>query len=129
MIYTYSATIPKNTLVTAKHRTDLPLCRGIIHKIEVQFPVGCSGVLRAHINDALNQVWPTNGNSYFASDGHVISFDESYEMLIKPYLLTLWSWNISTEFSHEITVNIGILPKKNLVHYILPEAINLFLNK
>lgn len=129
MIYSYSDIVPINTPITAKRRTVMKLCRGIVHKIEIQFPAGCAGVARCTINDALHQVWPTNGNSFFASDGYVIAFEENHEILTKPYTLDLWCWNISTAYTHEITVNIGILPKKALVHYIVPEAVRMFLNK
>jgi hypothetical protein len=129
MIYTYSDNVPKSTPALSKRRTIMTLCRGIVHKVEVQFPVGCSEVAKCTINDALHQVWPSNGGAFFASDGHVISFEESYEILTRPYVLDLWCWNDSTEFPHNITVNIGILPKKSMVHYIIPEAINMILRK
>lgn len=129
MIYSFSDTIPKLTTRANARRTVMRVTRGIVHKIEIQFPVGCAEVAKCTINDALHQIWPTNSNSYFASDGHVISFEESYEILTRPYVLDLWTWNDSLDFPHTLTVNIGILPKKALIHYIVPEAVRLFLNK
>lgn len=102
------------------------LCRGIIHKVEMQFPVGCAEAAHCHINRGLHQVWPSNPENNYASDGHIIAFMESYELLTPPYNLDLWTWNESENYDHKITVWISVLPKKSLMHYILPEIGRIF---
>lgn len=129
MIYTFSDTIPANTTRSNRRRTVMKMTKGIIHKLEIQFPIGCAGVAHCTINAALHQVWPTNANESFASDGFVMSFDESYEIAQRPYSLDLWTWNLSTAHEHTITVRIGILPKKSMLTYIVQTAVGLFLKK
>jgi len=126
MNYSYSDLTPPNTYEIAKRRTVMRLCRGIIHKVEIQFPIGCAEVVHCHINRGLHQVWPSNPEANYTSDGHVISFVESYELLTPPYIMDVWTWNESENHNHKITVWISILPKRSLMHYILPEIGRIF---
>ena len=101
-------------------RTDLTLRRGVIHSVEVQFPIGCSELVHVQVYDNLSQIYPSNEGSSFASDGYVISFKDSYEVDASPYRLIMYSWNESEDFNHKVTLRLGVLPKSALLEYVLP---------
>ena len=125
MIFSYSDIVLKNTNYANRQKLVMPLGKGIIYKIEIQFPLGCGGLANCCINRSLTQLWPSNSGAGFSSDGFVISFDEVYELLYAPFELELYTWNLSTTYDHTITVRIGLTPKSGMLLYVLPQTIRL----
>lgn len=120
MVYDFSIKVLKNTSAVGKQRTDLILTHGVIHQLEVQFPTGCAGIVHLQLFRNHSQVYPSNEGGNFASDGHAISFKDSYPLDFAPFSLTAYSWNTSTDYDHTIAVRLGILPKSALLEYVLP---------
>jgi len=81
MIYRFAITTPEKTYETAKKETVFKLARGVIYKIEFDFPPGPQGTLHLAIRRELHQIWPTNPDGDFAADDRLISFPEYYELL------------------------------------------------
>lgn len=115
MIYRFGISTAANTLETAKKKTVLKLCSGVIHQIDILFPPGSAGLLHVHINRALHQLWPTNSDQSFAADGDKISFREHYELTSVPYQLQAWTWNDDDTYAHDVIIRIGILPRKDVL--------------
>jgi len=109
MIYAFSFTVQKNTTQQNQQLKRLKLCYGIIHQIDIVFPIGCRGLVHCHIDDALHQIWPTNPDSTFSGDGEVISGKEFYELKVEPFELQLWAWNEDDTYDHTIIVRIWML--------------------
>jgi len=120
MIYSYPIVAEKNTTISTKKRTDITLKKGVIHQVEIQFPIGCAELAHIQIYDNLSQLWPSNEGQSFASDGHVISIKESYIFDSAPFSLIIYTWNESEDYDHKITLRLGLLPKSALLEYILP---------
>lgn len=120
MIYSFSKTVPMNTPKRSKIRTNLALKKGVIHQIDIQFPVGCAELVHMQIFDNLSQLWPSNEGDSFASDGHVISFKDSYPLDSIPLSLIMYTWNTSEDYDHTLTLRLGVLPKSALLEYVLP---------
>lgn len=118
MYYDVSFTIPANTTRSAPHTEDLKLTHGIIHRIELGFPSGCAGLAHLQIRKGLHQVWPTNPQGSFNTNGYTIPINEYYELTGEPYILTLVGWNLDDTYDHTLEVRIGILPAAVL----MPEA-------
>lgn len=114
MFYDYSLTIPANTTEASPTEQEINLTHGVIHRLEVEFPPGCAGLAHLVIDRFGHQLWPTNPESSFASDAHIIGFNEYHELFESPYELRLRGWNEDDSYPHEITVRIGILPEKVL---------------
>ena len=110
MLYEFKLTIPSNTPKSSPLRERVELTRGVIHKVELEFPPGCLGLVHVIIRHFEHQIFPTNRDGDFASDNHVISFPEYYELAYPPYVLTLEGWNEDDTYSHTVTVRIGVLP-------------------
>jgi len=123
MIYAFSDTVPANTPKANKRRTVMKLGRGIIHDLEVEFPPGCAALAHCTINEGGHQIWPTNEEESFHSDGWVIKFREHYELKNPPYELGLWTWNEDDTYEHTITVRIGLLEKKYVMPWSLADVL------
>lgn len=115
MIYRFgiTTTIAYNT-EEKKLTTELKLGKGVIHQLDVVFPSGCQAYLHVKINHGLHQVWPTNPDEDFASDGEPISFKEAYELRHEPYILTVYTWNLDEKYPHDVIIRIGLLPRKTI---------------
>ena len=108
MFYDLSLTIPPNTSKAAPLEHHLLLCRGVINHVEIGFPPGCAGLAHLQINRSGTQIWPTNPQGSFNTDGYNILFDEHYEMFYEPYEVLLVAWNLDDTYSHTLEVRIGI---------------------
>jgi hypothetical protein len=116
VFYDYALTIPANTTAASPSELEISLTHGVIHRVEIEFPAGCAGL--AHLAVFLRefQLFPTNPGREFASDDHVIAFDDYFEMFEPPHNLLLRGYNTDDTYSHTITVRIGVLPKDVAEH-------------
>lgn len=108
MLYDFAFTIPANTTKDAPARLDARVIRGTIHRLEVQFPSGCAGLVHVVIRRFGRQLWPSNTEGSFASDGHAISCDVSYDIVEQPTLLELVGYNDDDSYDHTVTVRFGL---------------------
>jgi len=111
VIYRFSISTPKNTPFINRKRTELRLTAGIINQVNFTFPPGCAGLLHLTINHGLYQIWPTNPEESFATDGETISFEEFYELKTEPFTLVAFTWNEDDTYDHTVIVRIGLLPR------------------
>ena len=110
MFYSHALTIPANTTKGSPTEYDLKVTAGLLHRVEVEFPTYCAGLAHLVIIRWGSQLFPTNPQGDFASDGRAIAFDDYYMLEAAPYLLRLRGWNDDDTFSHTVTVRVGILP-------------------
>jgi len=107
-------------LVETKHKVDSPkeqiltLTKGVIHRLEFEFPAGCRGQVYLKLLDREHQVWPTNTDQAFNGEGYTVPIDEYYELGSEPYALKAVAWGVSCSWPHTITVRVGILPEEVL---------------
>lgn len=110
MFYDFAIIVPKNRTEDIPVETELELTYGIIHRIEVQFPIGTQALAHCRILHRRAQKWPTNIDGSFASDGYVIPIDEHFDLTEPPHTLTAICWNDDDTYAHTITIRVGILP-------------------
>ena len=110
MFYDYSFTIPANTPEKTPLRKNIDLTHGIIHRVEIGFPLGCAGLVYIQIVQGLHQLWPTNADGSFNTDGYTIAFGEFHDMTVEPFTLSLIGWNLDDTYDHTLEVRLGILP-------------------
>jgi len=111
MFYEFPITVAVGKTRVAPEVEEIKLTHGLIHRLEVEFPDGCDGLVHARVMWLDHQVWPTNPNEYFTSDGHVIVIDDYFELYGPPYLLKIEGWSEALLYSHTVRVRIGVLPK------------------
>lgn len=110
MFYDFDLPIPANTPADDPAILDVELTHGIIHRVEIEFPGGCAGLVYVAIRQALHQLWPLNPGGAFHSDSHTIAWDDRLPWLQVPYNLQLVGWSLDDIYPHTIPVRIGILP-------------------
>ena len=95
--------------------TDLKVSGGIIHRINIQFPAGCAGLVNVQIYDGGHPIAPTTQGQYYRGDDEIVEFNEFYPIIIAPRLLTIKGFNTDDTYNHQIQVRIFILPKEVLL--------------
>jgi len=108
-IYT---TIPKQSV--------LKVTRGLVYKVEIDFPPGPTGLLKVQIYDGGHQVWPSTPGEYFVTDGYCISFDDTLLKLVAPFQFDIYTWNEDTVHAHGVTIRIGMVSSKLYMARFLP---------
>ena len=108
MFYDFAITVPANTLANTPKVTRLKLTQGFITQVEVGFPPGCNGMVRARLTYGLHQVWPSNTEGYFGWDSFTVSYPEFYPLDQAPYELVCETWSPGTTYAHTITVRVGL---------------------
>lgn len=112
MFYNHELTITANTDQDNVVEETVKLTHGVITYVEVEFPPGCAGLVYCYIRRALHQVWPTNPEGKFRTDGRAIVWNDYYEMFEAPLELIVGGWNEDDTFPHAITFRFEITSKE-----------------
>jgi hypothetical protein len=110
MFYDFPLSIPANTPESSPEELEAKLTYGVITHVEVEFPLNTGGLARGRIFHEAHQVWPTNPDSWFRSDGRAIVWNERYELFEAPYTLVIQGYNEDDTFSHELIFRFEVLP-------------------
>jgi hypothetical protein len=122
MIPTFDFTIPKGTPKESPLHQVLPITRGLIHRVELQFPAGCAGLVGVVVSDGGFQLWPSTLGNWFITDNWVIAFDEMYLKTNPPFQLDFWGYNLDTDYDHTIYARFGLADKEIFIARYLPSV-------
>ncbi len=114
MFYDFAVTVPAVTLVTAPKKQILPLTKGIINRVSIQFPRGTYALVHIKLLYHEHQVWPSNPEGSFNADGYPIEFDEALELDSEPYELKAVAWSLADYWEYDINVRLGVLRQEDV---------------
>lgn len=103
MFFSFDVTIPANTAAALPQIDQVLLPPGVIQQVDVQFPSGCVGLVHTLCRRGNTQVWPSNPDGDFHSNGMTITWQDEYELDDAPFVLRLVSWNLDDTYAHTIT--------------------------
>lgn len=112
MIFDVHLLTPANTPQSSPLETQIPIIKGTITQMFVQFPPGCNALAHLKLLWGLYQLFPSNEQGDFASGGETIPWAENIDVGTEPLQLTAVTWNEDTEYDHTITVRIVMQPAK-----------------
>lgn len=118
MYYDFAITVPANTTATSPLETELKLTHGIIHRVEVQFPIGTRALTHCRLLHHTFGHLPTNPSGSFASDGYTIPIDENLEFFSEPYIIKAVCWNDDDTWAHTVTIRFGIMESKTAIFFM-----------
>lgn len=120
MIYAATITTPKNTAEADALETVLSVTRGLVWRIEVEFPPGCSGLAHIQIFDGSYQLFPATPGESFHGDGVTIGFDDLYLKDAAPFVFTVKTWNLDETWGHTLTLSLGMASSEAFMSRYLP---------
>jgi len=123
MFYSYNITVSAATTEATAETTKLHLSAGVIHQIDILFPVNANREVYVKIFDAGYQLMPSNPEDAIRANNTVISTREFFEIPVGGNILTLKSWNVHATDDFMISVNIGVLPRRILQPFSFKELL------
>jgi len=114
MFYTFSHTPVITNTAANPYKLTMDLTAGVIHQVDVLFQNGCNHKEFVQIFHGSLQLWPSNRGETLRGNATIISFREFYELKPGSVDLTARIWTTLLEDFKEITISIGLLPKKVL---------------
>ena len=120
MIYSYDIITPVGVTQAAPLRTRLKVTKGLVYRVEIEFPPGPLSLLHVAIFDGGFQLWPTNPDYDFHGDNGFISFEETYLKSNYPYEFIAQTWNEDETWDHTITIRLGMVSEEVYMARFLP---------
>ena len=117
MLYTFDITLPKFDEEVKLVEKELELTRGVIKRLDIVFPGGCMGLVKARILYGSHPLLPANPAGYVFGDGEVKGGDYFLYLYTPPYALRFEGYNLDKLFDHTITILVNLLPLWSLVPY------------
>lgn len=112
MFYDFTLTVPKNTAATSPEEIRMQLTKGVIHRVEIDFPIGTRALVHVIVMRGGHQLFPTNPDGDMATDGHVIAWDEHEELNDEPLELVAKGWSTANTYDYDVALRFGILSKE-----------------
>ena len=122
MIYSATITTGKAGDADSDITTVLSVNKGLIYRVEVEFPPGCCGLLEVRIMDGSYQVWPSSDDDSLHSDGYVIGFDDCYLKMAAPFEFRIKTKNKDETWSHSVQVRIGMVSTEAFMSRYMPSV-------
>lgn len=120
MIYSYDFTIPLSTTVYNPQHNILPVSKGLVYRVEFQFPFGCAGLAHIVVYDGGHQVWPSHPHNTFSGDNYTIAFDDLLMKSQPPFQFDLFGYNDDDTYNHTIFVRVGMVTQEVFMARFLP---------
>lgn len=99
-------TIPKNTSRAVPLTYDMKLPLGMIYRLWVEFPKGCSGLVGFRMERATIQIFPLPDGVWLRSDNSVMSFGFTHPIRSEPHEVKLYGYNLDDTYDHTIWVGL-----------------------
>uniref|UniRef100_A0A6H1ZPA0 Uncharacterized protein n=1 Tax=viral metagenome TaxID=1070528 RepID=A0A6H1ZPA0_9ZZZZ len=96
--------------------------RGLVYRVEFQFPAGCAGLAGVIVTDGGFQVWPSTLGKWFATDNFTIGFDDMYLKGSDPFQFDFWGYNLDDTYDHTIYSRIGLADREIFQARYLPNV-------
>ena len=87
VIYSFPITVLTTHTKTVPSETTLKLTHGIIHRVVVEFPAGCRGLVHCTLWYQEHQIIPLNSDSSLSGDTFPVDFEEYLEMTQGPFVV------------------------------------------
>ncbi|KKN25076.1 hypothetical protein LCGC14_0888590 [marine sediment metagenome] len=129
MIYSVHITTSKDTSISSPKTTELFITKGLIYRVDIDFPSGSAGLMGVIIFDGSFQVWPSTLEQWFTGDDNLISFEDIYLKNSAPYIFKILTYNEDTIYSHSVNVRIGLVSKEIYMARFLPHLSYKFFEK
>lgn len=120
MIYAKTINLPKLGDSGNPGEEALEVTKGLVYKVEIDFPPGPSGLCQIRIYDGNYQMWPSSPDEFFAAEDYTISFDDIYLKTIPPYEFRIAGYNLDDTYPHKVQVRVGMVSKDVFIARFLP---------
>lgn len=104
MFFSRHIEIPANTPKTDPLVARMGVTYGTITHVWIDWWWGVGNLGGARMKHESFQHWPLTGSEWFPSNERGIDFDEDYEILTEPTIITIEAYNVDDTFPHSVWV-------------------------
>lgn len=115
MYYEFAISVPKSTAQTAPVTQTLKLAKGIIQRIEVEFPIGTQALTHCQLTSHNFGQLPSNLSGSFATDGFRRVVESPLDFQSSPYIVKATLWNDDDTYPHKVTIIFDIVDSKPIL--------------
>jgi len=123
MFYSYNINLTALGSENNPVETELKLAAGVIHQIDILFPVNANRECYVKILHGAYQLVPSNRSEAIRANNTVISTREFYDLIPGGNILVVKAWNTHALDDFMISVNIGVLPRRILQPFSFKELL------
>ena len=123
MFYAWPITVAAENDASNPAEITMPMSAGVIHQVDVLFPINSNNYIHVQVFDASLQLWPTNRNGTIRGNASVISFRDFYEMKTDNNTLKGLAWWEDVETTNTIIIQVGVLNRAILQPFSLAELL------
>lgn len=120
MIYAATITTPSDTAEASSQETVIKVTKGLLWRVEIEFPPGCAGLLHVAIFDGSYQVVPASPGETIHSDAALIGFDDLYMKASEPFTFQVVTYNLDDTYDHTIQVRLAMASSEAFMSRYLP---------
>ena len=108
MHYSYEVEVTPDDSVTDPVVYPIVLATGVLRRVRIFFPYGCSRTVRCSLWDRAIQILPTNHDGYYSLDGNVVDADVYYSLDDNDHYLYLVAWSVDSAYNHTLTIHLDV---------------------
>ena len=103
-------------------RTNLKCAKGVIHKVEIDFPQGCANLVNVQLYLNEHPILPSTQGQKLKGNDETIIIPEFIELENSNNIITIRGWNEDDIYDHTVLVRIYVLPKTILMNTGIAEG-------
>lgn len=100
--------IPKNTAILSYTSYKLPLPISQTHRLWIEFPKGCVGLVGFQLWRGVDQIFPLPPGVWLRSDNYTLNFAFSHWVDKEPYEVELRGYNLDDTYTHTIWIGLEL---------------------
>ena len=108
MHYSYEVEVTPSDVVTDPVVYPIVLATGILRRVRIFFPYGCSRTVRCSLWDRAIQILPTNQDGFYSLDGNTVDADVYYSLDDNDHYLYLVAWSVDSAYNHTLTIHLDV---------------------
>jgi hypothetical protein len=100
--------IPKNTAIASYTSYVLKLPIAQTHRIWIEFPKGCAGLVGFQLWRGVEQIFPLPAGVWLRSDAYTLNFAFSHLIDKEPYEVELRGYNLDDTYQHTLWIGLEL---------------------
>jgi len=108
VIYQESVTVPAQTPKGSPVERHIAIAPGLVERVWLGFPKGCSGLLHAQLWRAGSILVPYRSEEDVSWDDHVFDFPMRLMVYDEPLRLTILAWNDDDSYQHRLFCMVSV---------------------
>jgi hypothetical protein len=110
MFFAWDITISAGTAEATPKEQILKVTKGVITRVDVKFPPGCHGFVKARLLRSEFQLVPLSRGEWVTGDGETVPTEGYYELDEVPAELKFVGCSPGSTYDHVVTVRVSIIP-------------------